>query len=80
MREHEGLSCSQCLLKLPLIQDPFCKRCGQPLPESLFEKGDSNPSVCPACRTRKFPFSMLRSVMLYDEDTSSLILNFKYGD
>lgn len=80
IREDEGLSCGQCLLKLPLIQSPFCKRCGQPLPAALFQKKGMNPFVCPACRTRKFPFSMSRSVMHYDEDTSPLILNLKYGD
>ncbi|MBN2675897.1 MAG: ComF family protein [Alphaproteobacteria bacterium] len=74
------LVCSACILKLPLIQSPFCQRCGQPLPQSLFKKSKVNPAVCPACRAKRFPFSQSRSVMLYDEDTSRLILRLKYGD
>ncbi|MHA1540604.1 MAG: ComF family protein [Alphaproteobacteria bacterium] len=80
IHEKEGLACSSCVLKLPLIRSPFCKRCGQPLPSSLFQKNIKNPIVCSACRTRKFPFSASRSVMAYDEDTAKLILKLKYGD
>ena len=72
--------CEKCRLKLPLILSPFCKRCGQSLPKTLFHGKALNPNVCPACRTRHFPFSMSRSVMIYDEDTAPLILKLKYGD
>ncbi len=80
IKENDGLVCHKCVLKLPLIHSPFCKRCGQPLPQALFKNKTKNPSVCPACRTKKFSFSSSRSVMLYDEDTAKLIMNLKYGD
>lgn len=72
--------CESCRHKLPFISTPFCLRCGQPLPKTLFVNHPQNVAVCPACRNRRLPCTKIRSVFIYDEDIAPLILRLKYGD
>ena len=63
--------------KIQFISDPVCPRCGSPLPAS---PGAGPDWPCGACRRERPAFDRARAVFLYDEESRSLILDFKHGD
>jgi ComF family protein len=55
------------------IVEPYCKRCGRPLPPGVHETAD-----CRECRDAKLPFDICRSVFYYSPPVDELIKKFKF--
>lgn len=72
-----GALCARCWEKVQFISDPVCPRCGSPLPAS---PGAGPDWPCGACHRERPAFDRARAVFLYDEESRSLILDFKHGD
>lgn len=69
--------CADCFEKITFITKPYCPRCGRPF-ISTFE-ADEN-TLCVDCLTKKEPFRLCRSAIVYDEFSKKLLLNFKFAD
>jgi len=65
--------CSDCFKNISFITKPNCQSCGEPFINKTRGK------YCGLCLKNK-PKYILRSVVIYDENSSSLILKFKHGD
>lgn len=63
-------ACSFCEAKIQPNPEPYCMKCGRPMPVS----GD----ICDECRKSDFYFSMARSACLYEGILKELIHLFKY--
>lgn len=67
--------CGDCFSKINFISEPFCQKCGHPLP------GGTSVKSCPNCISNKEnPFRFQRSMVCYDEGSRPLITNFKFHD
>lgn len=67
--------CASCFKEVHFLSAPLCSRCGISLPLSVNPHG-----VCGHCMADPPPFKMARAVLVYNEDSKSLILSFKHGD
>lgn len=67
--------CDKCWLKINFVSKPLCYKCGTPLVLS-----DNNNLLCGECILNDPPFSRARFACVYDENSSRLITNLKYGD
>ena len=71
-----GGVCAECFSKLLFVTEPFCHRCGRPVDKIAKEWG-----FCPFCKAMKeVYFDEARSALIYDENSSPLILALKYAD
>ena len=67
--------CSACWSALPFVMDPFCARCGIPLPESV-EKN----TVCGGCLKSPPLFCRARAPLVYGDQIKVPLMALKYGD
>ena len=67
--------CSACWQSLTFVSKPYCQVCGQP-----FDVEDHDNQLCGKCIGRQPPYSRLRSALVYDDESRSMILSFKHGD
>ena len=65
--------CSDCFKDISFITAPNCKSCGKPFVNKTKGK------YCGVC-LRKKPKYILRSAVVYNDNSSPLILKFKHGD
>jgi len=65
--------CPECAGGLPRLEDPFCRRCGEPY-EGVIE----DSFLCPNCGNLKFAFEFARPAMRSHASLRSLILDLKY--
>lgn len=63
------LLCKACHRKISLIVKPFCSCCGAPNVEQH----------CRTCQEHTFAFDQARSLFVYQEPITSLILHLKFG-
>lgn len=73
-----GALCAQCFDKISFITSPFCQFCGVPFSDSYLENPDS--LTCGACAQNPPAFERARAVIVYNDDSRSLITRFKYAD
>ncbi|MBE6452925.1 MAG: ComF family protein [Alphaproteobacteria bacterium] len=77
LKEDIGL-CKHCLNQLNFITQPYCQKCGQPFE---FLEDNDGKMLCGRClKNKKTHFRLSRSAFVYNEDSKSLILNFKFND
>ena len=71
----EDSLCSDCWNNITFITQPMCNRCGQPLSSTgqYFQK-------CISCYYEDNVCSNIRSILIYNETSSSIIKKFKYDD
>lgn len=65
--------CVACYLDMQAIADPFCNRCGLPLPYALPD------DLCGNCLTNPPPLRHIRAAYRYNQASRSLLLPFKHG-
>lgn len=71
-----GGVCAKCFSELTFVVEPFCHKCGKPLDSIVKEWG-----FCPYCQqSGKNYFDEARAALVYDENSSPLILALKYAD
>jgi ComF family protein len=68
----QGTQCPDCYARLNFITEPYCARCGLPLPYL--------DAVCTACEHAPPIFETARAPLLYDDGARGLILPFKHAD
>lgn len=67
--------CTECFKKINFITAPYCLHCGKPL---ISENIDG--LYCTQCLSKKDPFRLCRSAIIYDDDSKKLLLDFKFAD
>ncbi len=71
--------CPSCLEGFETIREPFCRRCGSPLPHGMPDREDA---LCGVCLSRgpgfPVPFTV-RSIALYAGNVRTAILRLKFG-
>ena len=69
--EEKDILCLECVKKLVYINKPYCEICGIKI---------DGGSLCYNCkrRSKKFNFEFSRSVFMYGDEISSLIIAWKY--
>ncbi|WP_417910757.1 ComF family protein [Candidatus Electronema sp. PJ] len=67
------LLCKDCQAKLCVIVSPLCSCCGLP-----FASGADR--LCLTCQQQPFAFNQARSLFVYQEPVSSLLLQLKFGN
>lgn len=67
-----SLLCEECSRKLPVIRQPACCRCGQPLE-------DERSEYCGDCTRKKHSYTRGRAVYVYQGAVKSSLYRFKYG-
>jgi competence protein ComFC len=72
-RRGERLVCEECETKIARIGEPYCKRCGRPLPPGVHET-DS----CRECRGG-LDYDFSRSVFFYKPPVDEMVKRFKFG-
>ncbi len=70
----EHFICPECDKKIKRIAEPYCKRCGRPLPPGVRETAD-----CRECREAKMKFDVCRSVFQYQPPVDELVRKFKFS-
>ena len=68
-----GPVCADCLVSLPVVEDPCCPRCSLPFPAGVA------PGLCGPCRTSSRCFRCARAAFVYDDDVRRLLHAFKFG-
>ncbi|MFN0020481.1 MAG: ComF family protein [Pirellulaceae bacterium] len=74
-REDGTLLCETCFIRLSHSQQSICPRCGMPAPAAAAYDGK-----CADCRDRKFAFSGVRSLGLYENDLRQAVLRMKHHE
>jgi ComF family protein len=74
-REDGTLLCETCASRLSHARKDFCPRCGMPAPALNAEDGK-----CANCRDKKFRFSAVRSLGLYENDVRQAVLRMKHQE
>lgn len=67
--------CSGCWAAMTFLADPWCARCGVPLPFAM-----PGGAVCAGCLAAPPLFDRARAALAYDDASRPLILAFKHGD
>lgn len=73
-RPGETLVCEECEPKIARIGEPYCKRCGRPLPPGVRETED-----CRECRGGDLAYDYCRSVFFYKPPVDEMVKSFKFG-
>lgn len=74
-REDGTPLCETCASRLGQARKDFCRRCGMPAPDLKVDDGK-----CADCRDRKFSFSEVRSLGLYENDVRQAVLRMKHHE
>jgi ComF family protein len=69
-----GPICRTCWQGVPLLVEPLCVRCGDPL-----ASWRAAHPLCARCRRRRPRFALARSAGLYDGPMREILHGFKYG-
>lgn len=72
---HALCLCDTCLSELPRLRQPFCPRCGRPIPGQAVVPFDTR---CGECRLTPPRFGICRSAGLYEGGLTQCIHLFKY--
>lgn len=79
-----GQFCTACFRKTTFITAPCCEACGQPLgvasPPAPHALTPDNELLCSSCDERRPVWDSGRAALSYDDQTSRILLPFKYGD
>ena len=70
-----GTLCPSCWPQLRFIDGPLCAVCGVPFAVDL-----GAGAICGACARSRPAYGRARAVLVYDEGSKPLILQFKHGD
>ena len=65
--------CTSCAVRIPLICEPFCMKCGKPLTNEQEE-------LCTDCRKRRHYYTRHRAALSYRKDVRISLYRFKYGN
>lgn len=65
------LICSECEDNISYVEEPYCMKCGKPVPADDIE-------YCNDCISKKHKYEEGRAALLYDEYMSRSIYRFKY--
>jgi competence protein ComFC len=65
--------CPPCVVDLPVLQEPFCSRCGE-----AFHGRIEGSFTCPNCKDLKFAFEFARPALVRDPRSLELIHRLKY--
>ncbi len=63
---------------ISFIDEPYCDICSVPFDFHLDLTGD--PTICGNCLSTPPTFDKLRTAIIYDENSKSMVLAFKYAD
>lgn len=79
LENNDILVCAECFQKLPFIKI-YCKRCGNPLEESLINYLPNRPiTYCSYCETKKLYFDEAFVAFAYKPPISEWIKEVKFG-
>ncbi|MDX9689585.1 MAG: ComF family protein [Alphaproteobacteria bacterium] len=67
--------CADCWAKIRFISDPFCACCGFP-----FDYPMGEGALCGKCLSEPPSYDMVRSAVIYDEESRGMILRLKHAD
>jgi ComF family protein len=73
--DRQGELCAACWAPLRFLHEPWCARCGWPLPHDA-----PGPQACAACLERPPPWERGRAALAYDEASRGLVLRFKHAE
>jgi ComF family protein len=73
------LLCGDCRSGLAIISSPLCTCCGRPFPAGQDGQDHLNDHLCGTCLNNHFAFAKARSLFLYQEPISTLLLQLKFG-
>lgn len=73
--DRQGELCATCWAPLRFLHEPWCARCGWPLPHD-----GPGPQLCAACHERPPPWDRGRAALAYDEASRGLVLRFKHAE
>lgn len=73
--EDDDTLCHDCWSKVKFIERPYCSKCSTPLEFCV-----SGDDICIPCLVNKPLFIKSRSAVIYDEEVSKIIFNFKFHD
>ena len=76
MVEGDAALCPDCWPLFDFLAPPLCESCGFPFE---YDPG-THDTVCGACLAHPPHFDRARSVLVYGENSRTLILDFKHGD
>lgn len=70
--------CKECFNKINFITRPYCKRCGEPFIKTI----NNDELLCVKClnNEKKNKIRMSRAMVVYDEYSKKIILDFKFLD
>lgn len=74
-RDDGSLLCETCVRRLAHTAKNLCPRCGMPAPAAAQVDGK-----CADCRDKKFGFSAVRSLGLYESDVRQAVLRMKHHE
>lgn len=69
--------CASCWPEVTFITDPHCQRCGFPLPYSMDDGGATSTLHCLSCLAKKPLFQQAQSLLVYNDATSQIIIDYK---
>ena len=69
-----GAICWDCVRRFPVISDPYCRRCGDPVEGAILHEYD-----CSICRREEPPFELARSAVRYRGPVRRALHVFKYA-
>ncbi len=67
--------CGMCWLDVSFVEAPYCGSCGRP-----FELDPGIDTLCALCIAEEPTFDRMRSALIYDDASRSLVTGFKYAD
>ncbi len=70
----EGYVCEECLGKIPLLESPYCNKCGAP-----FEGAITNAFQCGNCKELELNFSFARAAVVTNPVMLDVIHRYKYN-
>lgn len=73
-----GALCAGCFEQITFITEPFCQSCGIPFSDSYAAHEDG--LICGACTAHAPAFDRARAVLVYDDNSRSLVTSLKYAD
>ncbi len=72
-RAGSELVCPDCERKIREISEPYCRRCGIPLPPGINAAAD-----CGWCREQEIYFDAARSALNYQSPVREIVMRFKF--
>lgn len=75
---NQGGICSKCWSEIKFISYPYCYQCGMPMDQENIEELKENQ--CMKCSINNDNLLTIRSVCIYNDNSSSIITKMKYGD